>query len=109
MRTLIQIAADLVKLPTEDTPEPVYRKCTEIAAELRDFHDAKIGSKPSRAGKHLSEAEKEGRIDAFLAGWGGLKETREIARLYLEGAYWDVSMAQQRYWHEVILTHEYAL
>jgi hypothetical protein len=56
-----------------------------------------------------TDSEKEQLIDAFLAGWGGLKETREIARLYLEGAYWDVSMAQQRYWHEVILTHEYAL
>ena len=39
MRTLVQIAADLAKLPNDDTPEFVYRRCKQIAAELRDFSD----------------------------------------------------------------------
>lgn len=53
----------------------------------------------------LSDQEKEQRIDAFLAGWGGLKETRDMARYYLEESYWDVSLAQNRYWRENILIY----
>lgn len=55
----------------------------------------------------LSSEEKERRIDEFLSGWGGLKETRKTAEFYLRWNSWDVSLAQARYWHEVILPYEY--
>lgn len=53
--------------------------------------------------KKPSQEEIEKRIDEFLAGWGGLKESRDYARACLEDAYWDVALAKKKYWHEVIL------
>ena len=60
------------------------------------------------ARENLTDAQKEKRIDAFLAGWGGLKESRSYARSYLEASLWDVKLAQDKYWREVILMQEYA-
>jgi hypothetical protein len=60
------------------------------------------------AEKTLTDTQKEKRIDDFLAGWGGLKESRSCAIHYLEVSFWDVSLAQNRYWREVILMQDYA-
>lgn len=48
----------------------------------------------------MSEQEKEQLIDAFLAGWGGLKQTRQMARFYLEQSNWNVEQAQFAYWSQ---------
>lgn len=60
------------------------------------------------ASENLTDAQKEKRIDEFLAGWGGLKESRSYARSYLEASLWDVKLSQDKYWREVILMQEYA-
>lgn len=49
--------------------------------------------------------DEEKLIDEFLAGWGGLRENRKMARYYLEHAGWNVSLAQDRYWRENILIY----
>jgi hypothetical protein len=53
----------------------------------------------------MTDSEKEQRIDAFLSGWGGLKESREYAKFYLEQCNWDVRSAQDLYWRENILIY----
>lgn len=50
--------------------------------------------------KNLTAAQKEKLIDDFLAGWSGLKESRQYARGYLETSFWDVKLAQDKYWRE---------
>lgn len=53
----------------------------------------------------MTDTERESAIDAFLAGWGGLKQTRELARYYLEESNWNVKAAQDAYWRENILIY----
>lgn len=39
--TLLEIAAELARLATEDMPEPYFSQCKRMAAELRDLHDSR--------------------------------------------------------------------
>lgn len=127
-----QLAAAEQRAKEAEAKYAIALECVRVYAEQNNWRDsdgalcvdmfiaATHGCEPAQAALakveqlkggevmgELSSEEKERRIDEFLSGWGGLKETRKTAEFYLRWNSWDVSLAQARYWHEVILRYEY--